>query len=118
MNEIKLKIDGKEYVFTIGLGFLGELLEETNLSLDEIVPKMIKNPFKWIPLAMFHSAKYSCELEGIDVDFSIKSILKGIENEKGGINCSQTLDFMRALNKSMISNTPIEEVKSDGEKKN
>ena len=120
MNEIKLTIGGKAYVFTLGLGFLGELLEETNLSLDELIPKMIRNPFKWVPVAMFQSAKYSCELEGIEIDFTAKLILEGLSNEKGGINCKQTLAFMAALNKSLTHNIPVEDDEpeiSDDEKK-
>ena len=116
MNQIKLSINKKKYVFSFGLGFLGELLENTDLQLDEITSKIIKNPFKWLPIAMFESAKFSNELEGKEVDFTAHSILEGLEEESGGINCNQSFEFMKAFSESMIKNVSVDEDAEDNSK--
>ena len=115
-KEIKLKIDGKDYVFTFGLGYLGELLEFTGFPLDELYSKILKNPYKWLPIAMFESAKFSKELEGEEIDFTANSILEGLSKENGAINCDQSFKFMRAFNESMIKNVPVDEEVKDKSK--
>ena len=40
MNEVKLKLDGKEYVFALGLGFFGEVTEETGVIFEDIFEKI------------------------------------------------------------------------------
>jgi len=118
MKELKLKIGGVDYTFSLGLGFLGELLEETDLGIDDIIPKMIKNPFKWVPAMMFYSAKFTKDLNNEEFDFTTTTILEGLETEPGGINCKQSLKFMRALNKSMYNNVPVsDEVETEDDSK-
>ena len=58
MNYLKLKINGNDYTFSFGLGFLGDLLAELDLQLDELMPLIHKNPYKFIPLMMFRSSEY------------------------------------------------------------
>jgi hypothetical protein len=118
MKQIKLSIDKKKYVFSFGLGFLGELLENTDLQLDELTNKILKNPFKWLPIAMFESAKFANSLEDKEVDFTVNSILEGLEKEDGGINCNQSFKFMKAFGESMSKNVPVDEdVKDEPSKK-
>ena len=58
MKQITLNIGGEDRVFYFGLGFLGNLLESENISMNEIDDKLAENPFKWIPLIMFHSCAF------------------------------------------------------------
>ena len=117
MNNIKLTIDKREFDFSFGLGFLGELLDELDLSIEDVINKSGKNPFKWIPLLMFHSASYSVSYNGGEVDFTLKDIIKGIENDKKGgvIVTSFTKAFLSSLNDGL----PTEEdsVEDDSVKK-
>ena len=46
MNKATLKISKKEFHFSFGLGFLGELLDNLDLSIDQVGDKITKNPFK------------------------------------------------------------------------
>lgn len=119
MNEIKLKIGGKEYLFTLGLGFLGEVRELTGVEIDEIHLKVTDNPLKWLPLLMYCSYKYTMYLDGIDEDFSRRDMINSLDKEKDGINCKQSLSFLTAFGKSILSVAPDEQVESnDDEKKN
>ena len=117
MNEIKLSIDGKEYNFSLGLGFFGEVADHTGIGIEDIYPEVEKNPMKWIPLLMYCSAKYDCYLEGISPDFTLKEMVNAIHNEKDGINSVKTTSFMVALNKSMTKDVPVEKDDGQGSKK-
>lgn len=122
MNEIKLKIGGVEYNFTLGLGFLGDVLENTDLKLEDITTKILDNPFKWIPTIMFYSARSWAELEGKEFTITIKSIIESLSKENGQINCKQSHTFVKELTRSLIKNVPTEEVNDEevegDEKKN
>ena len=116
MNTIKLTINRRELDFTFGLGFLGELLEELDISIDEVITKSGKNPFKWIPLLMFHSASYSINSNGGEIDFTLKELIKWIEQDKkGGVVVTKfTEAFLNSL-KDGLTLDEDEEVSGDEE---
>jgi len=117
MKEIKLSIDGKDYNFSLGLGFFGEVTEYTGIGIEDIYPEVEKNPMKWIPLLMYCSAKYSCYLDNIEPDFTLRELVAAIHNEEDGINSVKTTSFMVALNKSMTKDVPVEKGDSQEPKK-
>ena len=71
MNTVKITIGNKEIEFAFGLGFLGAALEDMDLGVDEVQGKIQKNPFKIVPLLMYHSAKYAQERVGKEPQYSL-----------------------------------------------
>ena len=74
---MKIKLNGNEYTYSFGLGYLGELLENLDLSVFEIGKKLDKNPFKWIPELLYENLKYYN-----DIDFSKGDLLEWLDNDK------------------------------------
>ena len=67
---IEIVVNEKTLKCSFGLGFLGECLENLDLSVVQIGEKLDKNPFKWIPTLMYECIKYSK-----DIDFTIDDLL-------------------------------------------
>lgn len=101
MTTLKLKIGERDLEFTFGLGFLGEILEETNLGIDEMMEKMDKNPFRMIPLLMYHSARFTLDLRGKKCDFALSDVIGWVE-DLGGINSPEVIEFIEAYTKSLL----------------
>jgi len=111
MSTLKLTIDKKEYNFTLGLGFLGEVLDELDLDITQLISKYDKNPFKYVPILVYHSAKYSNELDNKEVNFTLKDIIRGIEND-GALTDKNTsiIKFNEAFVRSLTKDVPVEEI--------
>lgn len=110
---MKLTINKKQLDFSLGLGFLGELLEQLDLGLDELLIKIDKNPFKYIPLAMYHSAKYALESEDKEVDFTKNDFTKWIDKD-GALTDKNVsvIKFLSEFQKSIYKDVPNEDVVS------
>ena len=108
MNSITLTINKRELDFTFGLGFLGELLEQTDLSIDEVVLKLEKNPFKMLPTLMYESAKYALDRKGKEVDFTQHDFIDWIEAD-GGVMSKNSLKFYEGFVKGMTKDVPEDE---------
>ncbi len=108
MNGIKLNIDGKDYNFSFGLGFLGELLEETGVELGDLMQKINKNPFKFIPLMMFRSCEYYNRRKDIQIEFNQFDFADIIDKD-GGINTDNVRTFLDAFTKSLTKDVPKDE---------
>ena len=53
MKNRKTIVFGKnEFEFFFGLSFLGEFLDEQNITLEQIDEKLNRNPFKFIPTSI------------------------------------------------------------------
>ena len=102
MNKIELKIGSKTYIFFFGLGFLGELIEEMNVTLESLMEKINRNPFKYLPLMMFRSIEYGYTRKGQVIDFNQYDFADILQNN-GGINSDEVVSFLEAFTKS-ISN--------------
>lgn len=114
---MKLEINGKSLEFAFGMGFLGELLEETGLSLDEVLQKVDKNPYKFIPICMYVSTKYAYERQGKEVDFNRFTFIEWLEADGGLTDKNQSaVKFMKAFTDSLFKGVPKEE-DNDGAKK-
>jgi len=108
MNTIKLRIADKDLEFSFGLAFMGALLEETDLSIDEIVSKMSRNPFRMIPLIMFQSAKYALARKKLDIDFDIADMTDWIDIS-GGLANENVEKFMKEFTLSLTKDVPKDE---------
>lgn len=108
MKEIKIKIGSQEIGFSFGLAFLGEFLDVTDLSLEEISVKVQKNPFKMVPLIMLHSSLAYSERHGLENNHTIFT-MGDLIDENGGVSSDAVLVFLKAFTKSMIKGVPKDE---------
>ena len=113
MKSIILNIGGQDRTFHFGLGFLGNLLEETNTNMVDFDEKRLANPFKWVPLMMFHSCAYGYIREGKEVDFTLQNMIEWIDDTD-----VETLQkFNEAFVNSLVKNVPIDTSKKKVTKK-
>ncbi len=80
---MEIKFGGKERLFSFGLGFLGELIEDTGLDISQVLIKLETNPIKYIPEYMYHSSKYAYESKGMEFSENVYDFKRYIEEEKG-----------------------------------
>jgi len=107
MKPIRLKLDKREYKFIFGLGLLGELLEELDFNLEELMQKLEKNPFKYYPFVMFTAAKYYCELEDEEIDFTLLSITDAIDKEGAFSDRNKPMiKFIKLFKDSIFKDVP------------
>ena len=108
MKELKLTINGKEYNFSFGLGFLGELLDELDCEISDLIGLINKNPFKYIPLMMFRSTEFWNKRKQIQIEFSQYDFADDIDAD-GGINTDNVNEFVKTFTASLTKDVPIPE---------
>jgi hypothetical protein len=107
MREIKLTIGKEEMGFSFGLAFLGELLEETNMSIEEVGTKITRNPFRTVPLIMYYSAKQYAERTVKDFNYTLLDFVDLID-ENGGVASKEAITFLEAFTGSLNKGVPKE----------
>lgn len=115
MNSITRDFGGKERVFSFGLGFLGNLFEETSFTISNIDEQLKTNPFKNIPLIIYYSLVFNYVRKGERPDFDLYDVSEWIE-EKGGLQSEFITDYFINFNKSMTKDVPADNSKSDKKK--
>lgn len=114
MKKINLFVGGKYRDFYFGLGFIGRLLDETGTNMQDFDRLRMENPFKWIPLMMFHSCAYGYVREGKEPDFVLQDVINWIDESTVDILTS----FNTAFINSLVKDVPIQtEVKKKVTKK-
>lgn len=108
MKYIKLEIQGNEIEFNFGLAFLGELLESTGLTIEQIIEGLQKNPFKIVPQIMFESVKHAKARRGKVLEMTVYDMADLID-ESGGINQKAVEDFLSAFYQSLTKDVPKED---------
>lgn len=117
MKSIKLVIANKEIEFHFGLGFLGELLDSLDLSIEELMGGLQKNPFKLLPKIMHGAATYASLRKDEELGLSLYQLTDLID-EDGGIVSENVSKFLEAFTKSMSKDVPNEPTtKTKGKKK-
>ena len=112
-KQVEIEINKIKYIFPLGLGFIGECLENLGLSTTELFEKMDANAFKWSTAMMYESLKYQY---GDELAFSLKELVTMLDEDDKGI--SKIGDFNRAFIKTLNPNLPIEKaVKKSAPKK-
>jgi len=101
MKKINLHIGGQYRDFYFGLGFLGRLLDETNTDMSDFDRLRTANPFKWIPLMMFHSCSYGYIREGKEPDFTLQDVTNWIDETDVSILQSFNTAFVNSLIKDV-----------------
>ncbi len=116
MKSIKLVIAKKEIDFHFGLGFLGELFDKEDTSLEQLIKDIEKNIVKHLPPVMLQSAKYAALRKGEKFDLSLFDIIDLIDDD-GGLQSKATLEFYNAFIQSLTKNVPEEPKKEDDSEK-
>ena len=104
MKKINLFIGGKYRDFYFGLGFLGRLLEETGTNMQDFDRLRMENPFKWVPLMMFHSCAYGYVREGKEADFVLQDVINWIDET----DVATLQSFNTAFINSLIKDVPTQ----------
>lgn len=89
--------------------FLGDFLDEVDLSIEEVGEKMQKNPFRLLPKMIYISARSEAEISGEDFNHTLKDIVEMIEDD-GGIASPQVTKFITKWTNSMTAGVPKSEV--------
>ena len=110
MNRIVIKLKNKNHDFCFGLGFMGNLLEQLDCSIDELMQGIQKNPFKFIPVLMFESYAYGCIRAKAEKEYDLYSFTDIIDDE-GGVVSEKVSKFLEAFTESMTKNVPKEPAK-------
>jgi hypothetical protein len=104
MNKLDIEVGKRRFTCSFGLGFLGECLENLDLSITDIGDKLDKNPFRWIPILMYESIKYPKD----ELDFSKGDLIEWLDND--GDKGTKTMNsFVVAFLNSLTKNVPKEE---------
>lgn len=113
MNKVTLVLDKKKIEFHLGVGFIGELLEEQGWHYEEIFPKMQSNPFKVLPIIMESSARYSLWRKGKEPKYNLMTFIEMFE--KVGPADPEIGKFWPAFIQSINKNVPVEDEVEKGE---
>lgn len=105
--KIDLKLDKKDLTFSLGLGFLGELLEDLDCGIEGLMEGIQKNPFKYIPKLMFHSYKYNQVRNGLESEYNLYTFTDLIDND-GGVISGNVSKFLESFTLSMTKDVPKE----------
>ena len=112
--DITVRIGDADLKCSLGLAFLGELLDATDMSIEEVGEKMARNPFKLLPQMIYHSHATYMELDGKEPEYDLRGIMGLIEKD-GGLSSEGVADFLSKWTKSMTKDVP--ESKGGGEAK-
>jgi len=101
MKVIKLTLNKKEYKCTLGLGFLGDIIDVLDLDYESFLSKYQKNPIKYVSLCAYHCIKWELEEGGEEIDFTLKQMRGWIDNE-GGLKNEAMKKFSEAFMNSIL----------------
>ena len=116
---LDLKLGGKSRRFTFGVVFIGEVLEDLDLDFNELISKMTKNTFKYVPVLMYHSLVNSYLKDNKELDFGKQDLGKWIDLEEN-LGIDKILEFVNAFIASTNNSVSDDEVSEPetGSKKN
>lgn len=120
MSRIKLTIDNKELEYYCGLGFLGDLLENQDIKVDDIGLKLSTNPFKYVPLFMYESALHGCKRNNTELGFTFYEFTDMLQRD-GGFSNKAVNKYINLLTKTLNPKLPndgiVENAKNKKESK-
>lgn len=109
IQDVKLKLGGKQRHFTFGIIFLGEVLDVLDLDYGTMLEKVSKNPFKYSPTLMYKSLENTYRLNKKDVDFTEDDIVNWLEKEDL-LGIDKMIAFVQAFMGTQENKTPVEDV--------
>jgi len=116
---LDLKLGGKSRRFTFGVVFIGEVLEDLDLDFNELITKMTKNTFKYVPVLMYHSLVNSYLKDNKELDFGKQDVNNWIDSEDN-LGVDKILSFVNAFiasTNNSISEDNLSESESESKKK-
>lgn len=117
MKNRKTIVFGKnEFEFFFGLSFLGEFLDEQNITLEQIDEKLNKNPFKFIPTLMHESYLHNLKRRGQNDGLGYYDFVDVLE-DNGGFGSVQVQEFIKAFTESLVKDVPESEENAETSKK-
>lgn len=105
MKKINLFIGEQYRDFYFGLGFLGNLIEKSGLSMVDLDAKIQENPFKYVPEIMYHSLAYGYIRKGENPDFDAYDVSDWID-DNGGFESETIIAFFTAFRQSLVKDVP------------
>ena len=113
-KQIEIVLNERTLKCSFGLGFLGECLENLGLNVFEIGKKLDDNPFKWIPVLMYESAKYTDK----DLNLSLEELIELLDTTDGNKEMAKFLGaFVQSLNKDVPIEKGVKPSKNVSKKK-
>lgn len=112
MNKITLNLGGQDRVFYFGLGFLGSMLENENISITDFDQLKLSNPFRYYHLLMYHSLAWGYIRVNEEVPFTKLDVVNWIDEENDVIE-----KFEKALTQSLVKDVPVTDIKKKVTKK-
>ena len=112
---LDLKLGGENRRFTFGVVFIGEVLEELDIDFNDLISKMSKNTFKYVPILMYHSLVNSYLKERKEQDFDKQDLNNWIDAEEN-LGIDKILEFVNAFIASTNNNISEENNEAESEK--
>jgi hypothetical protein len=94
----------KEFTFWYGTGFLGNAIEKLEMTIDEIINHLNKNPFKVLPILLHESYSYGFWREGKECDYRLVDMIDLID--ENGISEASVTSWINGLTESLTKDTP------------
>jgi uncharacterized protein YneR len=107
MSELKLKFGEVEVNLSLGLLFLGNVIERFEIKPNEIPGLIRSNPFLNVPLMIFEAAKAYSFLKKETFELTENDIFRFLESD-GGVNSNQLKRFSDSYIESLVKNVPKE----------
>lgn len=108
MKQITLNIGGQDRIFYFGLGFLGNLLQEEGVSIQDFDELKNTNPFRYFNLLMYHSLAWGFIREEKEVAFTKLDVINWIDETDGIVE-----KFNTAFTQSLIKDVPEQKKKAE-----
>lgn len=115
-QDINIKIEKQDYTFSFGLNFIGEVLERTDLDYNDLLQKVIKNPFKYAPILMYESLKNTAKRDKTKLELTEDEFITLLEKQPN-LGTDIIMMFVYAFFATNENPTPTESVEKGNVKK-
>lgn len=105
MNQIILKLGGKEYNAKLGTRFLQKATEGEGLTLEQLLNDFSSgiNAIFLVPKLMYYAISFSAELKGEQSPLTMDEVFDLLD-EDGGAGSDVSISFINALTNSLNVN--------------
>lgn len=101
MNYTELELGGKKRGAKLGIGFLKNVTDAKNISLDELFKSIEgSNALLIVPELIYYSLAYNAKRKNESFEYSIDDIFEWID-EAGGVSSDVYQNFLNAFTQSL-----------------
>lgn len=116
MNKAQLTIKGKKYDAYVGMYVLAKVTEDNDMNgVGELLQRVIKNEYKWLPLLIFEGINYSYFRKGETCDLKLFDLYDYIE--ENGTHSEEVQAYAKVLFDSISRHVPKSEDEDNAKKK-